>query len=208
MLPRGLGSARRQRRHAETGRTHAREGTPPAHRPCDRGHRAPRFPARRGRRTVDANLKAHRLVPTPADSRSRRTSAGLERKACSMTGPLNRARIGVVGAGRVGAVLASALRSVGHEIVAVAGESDASRDRIDALLPGVTIAKPSAVARACDVLLLTVPDDMLANVVGVLAASGSLHEGQYVVHTSGRHGLEVLAPAAAAGARPVAMHPA
>src|SRR3546814_11783193 len=53
---------------------------------------------------------------------SRRTSAGLERKACSMTGPLNRARIGVVGAGRVGAVLASALRSVGHEIVAVAGE--------------------------------------------------------------------------------------
>ncbi|WP_067437706.1 Rossmann-like and DUF2520 domain-containing protein [Nocardioides jensenii] len=117
-------------------------------------------------------------------------------------------RIGVVGAGRVGAVLASALRTAGHEIVAVAGESDASRTRIDALLPGVVVDKPSAVARACDVLLLTVPDDMLGNVAQMLAASGSLRDGQFVVHTSGRHGLEVLAPATDVGARAVAMHPA
>ena len=116
--------------------------------------------------------------------------------------------VGVVGAGRVGAVLAARLRTAGHEIVAVAGESDASRRRIDSLLPGLTASKPSAVARACDVLLLTVPDDMLPNVVTVLAASGSLHEGQYVVHTSGRHGLAVLEPARAVGARPVALHPA
>lgn len=117
-------------------------------------------------------------------------------------------RIGVVGAGRVGAVLASSLRAAGHEIVSVAGESDASRRRIDELLPGVLVEKPSSVARDCDVLLLTVPDDMLANVVDVLAASGSLHAGQFVVHTSGRHGLAVLDPATAVGARPAAMHPA
>jgi predicted short-subunit dehydrogenase-like oxidoreductase (DUF2520 family) len=70
------------------------------------------------------------------------------------------------------------------------------------------VRKPTAVARDCDVLLLTVPDDMLANVVTQLAASGALHEGQYVVHTSGSHGLAVLSPAAALGARPVALHPA
>ena len=34
------------------------------------------------------------------------------------------ARIGVVGAGRVGAVVSAALRSAGHEVVAAAGESD------------------------------------------------------------------------------------
>lgn len=119
-----------------------------------------------------------------------------------------RLRVGVVGAGRVGAVLAAALRAAGHEVVAAAGESDASRARTAALLPGVRMAKPSAVAKACDLLLLTVPDDMLANVVRVLADSGALHEGQYVVHTSGRHGLAVLAPAAAVGARVVALHPA
>lgn len=117
-------------------------------------------------------------------------------------------RIGVVGAGRVGAVLAAALEAAGHHVVAAAGESDASRSRIADLLPGATHAKPSDVARACDVLLLTVPDDMLANVVTVLSDSGAIRPGQYVVHTSGRHGLAVLEPARRVGARVVAMHPA
>ncbi|CAN5527096.1 hypothetical protein BH11ACT8_BH11ACT8_17190 [soil metagenome] len=120
----------------------------------------------------------------------------------------SRFRVGVIGAGRVGAVLAARLRAAGHEIVAAAGESDASRRRIADLLPGVPGGKPSAVARDCDLLLLTVPDDMLGNVVKVLADSGSLREGQYVVHTSGRHGLAILAPAIALGARAIALHPA
>ena len=118
------------------------------------------------------------------------------------------ARIGVVGAGRVGAVLAAALRGAGHQIVAVAGESDATRTRIETLLPGVPVRKPSAVARDADILFLTVPDDALANVAAMLAASGAIHAGQHVVHTSGRHGTEVLAPAAARGAHVAAMHPA
>jgi predicted short-subunit dehydrogenase-like oxidoreductase (DUF2520 family) len=123
-------------------------------------------------------------------------------------GPTTRLRIGVVGAGRVGAVLAAALRSRGHEIAAVAGESNASRTRIETLLPGVPVAKPSTVARAADLLLLTVPDDMLGNVVAMLSASGAIRKGQYVVHTSGKHGLAVLEPAAERGAQVLAMHPA
>jgi predicted short-subunit dehydrogenase-like oxidoreductase (DUF2520 family) len=117
-------------------------------------------------------------------------------------------RVGVIGAGRVGAVLAAALRGRGYEIAAVAGESDASRARIAALLPGVRVTKPTAVSRATDMLLLTVPDDMLSNVVTMLAASGAIRKGQYVVHTSGKHGLDVLEPAAARGAHVLAMHPA
>ena len=117
-------------------------------------------------------------------------------------------RVGVIGAGRVGAVLAAALRARGHIIVSVAGESDASTRRAAELLPGVPMAKPTAVARDCDVLLLTVPDDMLDNVVTQLTASGAIHQGQLVVHTSGSHGLRVLEPATQVGARPVALHPA
>jgi predicted short-subunit dehydrogenase-like oxidoreductase (DUF2520 family) len=117
-------------------------------------------------------------------------------------------RVGVVGAGRVGAVLAHALSVAGHEIVAAAGESDASRNRIDALLPGVPVDKPSMVARESELLLLTVPDDMLPNVVAMLSASGSIHPGQVVVHTSGRHGLAVLDEAVSVGARAIALHPA
>src|SRR3954447_2302509 len=117
-------------------------------------------------------------------------------------------RIGVVGAGRVGAVLSAALRAKGHEIVAAAGESTASLTRVQTLLPGVPVDKPTAVARACELLLLTVPDDMLGNVVSMLSASGAIRQGQYVVHTSGRHGLAVLDPAAARGAHVLAMPPA
>ena len=118
------------------------------------------------------------------------------------------AHIGVVGAGRVGAVVAAALRSAGHDVVAAAGDSAASLHRIETLLPGVRHAKPTDVARACDLLLLTVPDDMLENVVTQLVGAGAIREGQVVCHTSGRHGLAVLASATEIGARPIAMHPA
>ena len=122
-----------------------------------------------------------------------------------MTKPL---AVGVVGAGRVGAVLAAALRTAGYDVVAAAGESDASRARIDTLLPGVPVTKPSDAARRSDLLLLTVPDDMLPNVVAMLSASGAIRAGQVVAHTSGRHGLAVLSPAADVGARTIALHPA
>jgi predicted short-subunit dehydrogenase-like oxidoreductase (DUF2520 family) len=117
-------------------------------------------------------------------------------------------RIGVVGAGRVGAVLSAALRAAGHEVVAAAGESTASRDRIDALLPGVRRAKPTDVARSCDLLLLTVPDDMLENVVTTMVGARAIRPGQIVCHTSGRHGLAVLRAATDIGAVPLALHPA
>src|SRR6476646_3547485 len=107
------------------------------------------------------------------------------------------ARIGVVGAGRVGAVLSAALRAAGHEVVAAAGDSAASLHRIETLLPGVRHAKPTDVARSCDLLLLTVPADMLENVVTPLAGAGA-----------SRHGLAVLDAATGIGARPIAMHPA
>jgi predicted short-subunit dehydrogenase-like oxidoreductase (DUF2520 family) len=117
-------------------------------------------------------------------------------------------RIGVVGAGRVGAVLSAALRAAGHEVVAAAGESTASVERIAALLPGVRRAKPTDVARSCDLLLLTVPDDMLENVVTTMVGAGAIRAGQVVCHTSGRHGLAVLSAATDIGARPLALHPA
>ncbi|GAB3951323.1 hypothetical protein GCM10027614_53130 [Micromonospora vulcania] len=117
--------------------------------------------------------------------------------------------VGVVGAGRVGAVLGAAFAAAGHRVVAVAGGSGASRARLALLLPEVPRRPVAAVARAAtDLLLLAVPDDALAGVVADLADSGALRPGQVVAHTSGAHGLAVLAPAAAVGARPLALHPA
>ncbi|MEU8423302.1 Rossmann-like and DUF2520 domain-containing protein [Micromonospora sp. NPDC048835] len=117
--------------------------------------------------------------------------------------------VGVVGAGRVGAVLGAALAAAGHRVVAVSGGSGASRARLALLLPEVPRRPVAAVAHAAaDLLLIAVPDDTLAGVVADLAERGALHPGQIVAHTSGAHGLAVLGPAAAVGARPLALHPA
>jgi predicted short-subunit dehydrogenase-like oxidoreductase (DUF2520 family) len=119
-----------------------------------------------------------------------------------------RLRVGVVGAGRVGAVLGAALRRAEHALVAVSAVSQASRARAEALLPGVPVRPVDDVVRAADLVLLTVPDDALADLVTGLVATGALQRGTLLAHTSGRHGLAVLEPAVAAGALPLALHPA
>lgn len=116
--------------------------------------------------------------------------------------------IGVVGAGKVGAVLGAALRAAGHAVVGVSAVSAASRERAENLLPGVPVlAIPEVIERA-ELVLLAVPDDALPELVSGLAGTGAWQPGQLVVHTSGRHGTGVLAPARAMGAIPLAIHPA
>ncbi len=119
-----------------------------------------------------------------------------------------RLRVGVVGAGRVGAVLGAALRRAGHALVAVSAVSEASRARAAALLPGVPVRPVDDVVRGADLVLLTVPDDALGDLVAGLASTGALQRGTLLAHTSGRHGLAVLDPASATGALPLALHPA
>lgn len=118
-----------------------------------------------------------------------------------------RLTVGVVGAGRVGAVLGAALARAGHRVTAASGVSDASRERAARLLPGVPLRAADDVARGCCLLLLAVPDDALPDLVAGLAETGALRPGQLVAHTSGRHGLGVLDPATRLGALPLALHP-
>lgn len=113
--------------------------------------------------------------------------------------------MGVVGSGRVGAVLGAALRRVGHSVEAVSARTDLSRVRAEALLAGVPIATPRQVAQQCDLLLLAVPDDELVKVAHDVA--DDIHAGQYVMHASGRYGVAVLAELKEKGAIVLAVHP-
>ncbi|MEU5305943.1 DUF2520 domain-containing protein [Streptomyces noursei] len=119
-----------------------------------------------------------------------------------------RLTVGVVGAGRVGPALAASLQLAGHRPVAVSGVSDASVRRAADLLPGVPLVPPAEVLARADLVLLTVPDDALADLVHGLAETGAVRAGQLLVHTSGRFGTSVLEPATRAGALPLALHPA
>ncbi|HEV2782660.1 MAG TPA: DUF2520 domain-containing protein [Actinophytocola sp.] len=118
-----------------------------------------------------------------------------------------RLAVGVVSAGRVGAVLGAALARAGHTVVAASGVSRDSVRRAEELLPDVPLLSPPDVAQAADLVLLALPDDALAGMVRGLVATDAMRPGQIVVHTSGAHGVDVLAPAAQRGALPLALHP-
>jgi predicted short-subunit dehydrogenase-like oxidoreductase (DUF2520 family) len=139
----------------------------------------------------------------PAHRRTVR-AAGLPAAAAAPA----RLRVGIIGAGRVGAVLGAALSAAGHDVVAASGLSAASAERAARLLPGVPLLHADEVVAASDLVVLAVPDDTLAGLVAGLAETGAWRAGQLTFHTSGAHGLAVLAPAQLAGVLPLALHPA
>lgn len=118
-----------------------------------------------------------------------------------------RLTVGIVGTGRVGPALGAALRQAGHRPVAASGVSEQSRRRAAELLPGVPLVDPPEVLARADLVLLTVPDDVLPELISGLAGTGAVRQGQLIAHTSGRYGAGVLEPALRAGALPIALHP-
>lgn len=121
--------------------------------------------------------------------------------------PPARLQIGVVGAGRVGAPLGAALVRAGHRINGVSAISEASKQRAAALLPNAPILTADAVVKGAELVLLTIPDDVLPGFVHGAAKAGLFQPGQIVVHTAGRFGVAVLEPATQCGALPLAIHP-
>ena len=116
--------------------------------------------------------------------------------------------IGIVGAGNVGPVFGAALAGAGHAIVGIAALSQRSRDRAEAMLPGVPILDIPTILERSELVILAVPDAELPSLVAGLAATNAWQPGQLVLHTSARMGTAVLAPAQALGAIPLAVHPA
>jgi predicted short-subunit dehydrogenase-like oxidoreductase (DUF2520 family) len=118
-----------------------------------------------------------------------------------------RLRVGIIGPGRAGTALARALARAGHDVVAAAAVSAQSKSRVRENFPRAKLTDPAGVLAAADLVLLTVPDDVLPGLVEGLAATGAPYEGRLVAHASGAHGVRVLSPATRAGALPLALHP-
>jgi len=125
-----------------------------------------------------------------------------------VSSPSGRLGVGIVGAGKVGAVLGAALAGAGHAIVGITAVSAESRDRAEALLPEVPVLPVPEVVERSELVVLAVPEAELAPLVEGLAAAGAWQAGQLVLHTVAGLGVAVLAPAAAQGAIPLALHPA
>lgn len=121
--------------------------------------------------------------------------------------------ISVVGAGRVGQTIAKRLRKLGWRIGAVVTRSGRSaRAAVRAIGAGTPHATLTPEALDADVILLSVPDDVLENVAQRLAKIGGAaltkkSGAKIVLHTSGALDHRVLAPLARRGASTGSMHP-
>jgi predicted short-subunit dehydrogenase-like oxidoreductase (DUF2520 family) len=115
-----------------------------------------------------------------------------------------RPRVGIVGAGRVGAALGAAIDHAGWPVVAVSSRDAGRRARFGELVPGARVVDDIAtIVGLVDVLFLTVPDDVIASV----AAGIRLRAGQAIVHTSGALPASVLASAQVPGTTAASFHP-
>jgi predicted short-subunit dehydrogenase-like oxidoreductase (DUF2520 family) len=118
-----------------------------------------------------------------------------------------RLKVGIVGPGRAGTALSRALARAGHEVVAAAAVSEQSKRRVADHFPRAELTDPAGVLGAADLVLLTVPDDVLPGLVEGLAAIGAPYAGRLIAHASGAHGIRVLDPATREGGLPLALHP-
>jgi predicted short-subunit dehydrogenase-like oxidoreductase (DUF2520 family) len=121
--------------------------------------------------------------------------------------------ISIIGTGRVGQTIAKRLRKLGWQIGAVVTRSRRSaRAAVRAIGAGTPHAALTPEALDADVILLSVPDDVLENVAQTLAKIADMRRpkkspAKIVLHTSGALDHRVLAPLARRGASTGSMHP-
>ena len=112
--------------------------------------------------------------------------------------------IGIIGAGTVGTALAVRLHEKGYPVVAVASRTRASAERLASLVKGCQVYDTSqGVADAAELVFITTPD----GVIGSVAAQTKWHPENKVIHCSGADSLDILEPAARAGAQAGGFHP-
>lgn len=133
--------------------------------------------------------------PKPSYSSSRSAASG-------------RMRVGIISAGKVGTALGSALRAVGHHVIGAYARSAASRERLETMLPGVPALDIPTIVERSELVIIAIPTADIEPLAEQLAQQHVWQPGQIVLHTAGRVGSAVLAPAARCGALCLALHPA
>jgi predicted short-subunit dehydrogenase-like oxidoreductase (DUF2520 family) len=117
-------------------------------------------------------------------------------------------RFVIIGGGRVGTAVGYILQRDGEQVLAVASRSDESLEQaarfISAVLFTTDVVKA---ARRGNVVIITTPDDLIADTCLSLVSGEAVKKGDYIVHMSGALGLDILEPAEELGARTACIHP-
>jgi predicted short-subunit dehydrogenase-like oxidoreductase (DUF2520 family) len=116
-------------------------------------------------------------------------------------------RIAIIGMGKVGTAVGFLLRSAGYRIEAIADVSTTALRKGATYTGGRQCAAPGEAAAQADCTIIATTDDLIAPVCREIVAAGNIGPGAKIVHMSGAGGLELLAPARAAGAHVASIHP-
>jgi predicted short-subunit dehydrogenase-like oxidoreductase (DUF2520 family) len=118
-------------------------------------------------------------------------------------------QFGLIGAGKVGTVLAAAMMRAGYALTHICEPAESAIAASRNFLGMVPLARSlSDVVISSKLALIAVPDDRLKSLVGALAAQDISWRGRTVVHVSGRYGHRILGPLETLGANCLAIHPA
>ncbi len=116
-------------------------------------------------------------------------------------------KFAIIGTGMVGTAIGSLLKKAGHEITAMTDPSSIHLKRAQSYIAGAACCQyATQAADLADCLLITTPDDRIASVCAEIVAGSSV-KGKKIFHLSGAGGLDLLAPAAKAGASVASIHP-
>lgn len=114
----------------------------------------------------------------------------------------------IVGPGRVGSTLATALHARGWPIAALTGRRvDRCAELAGRLGPDVLCRAPDALPGPYPVVMLAVTDDAIGQVARLLVSQGVIDAGSVVLHLSGACSSEILEPVTTLGAGAGSMHP-
>jgi predicted short-subunit dehydrogenase-like oxidoreductase (DUF2520 family) len=119
--------------------------------------------------------------------------------------------VSIIGAGRLGTALAIALSSSGYPIHAVVTRRPTTARKAAALVSRHTLALKASeldLLPASTIVLLSTPDDEIAQTAQRLAGSGrTMLNGSIVLHTSGALSSDVLKPLTGIGFHIGSLHP-
>lgn len=115
-------------------------------------------------------------------------------------------KFSIIGAGMVGTAIGTLLKKAGHDITFFADPSLTHLQRAKKYTGVKGFRDLSQALPLADFLLLTTPDDCIKSACAEIAKCHSI-KGKKVFHMSGAGGLDLLEPAARAGAFVASIHP-
>ncbi|MBC8015481.1 MAG: DUF2520 domain-containing protein [Sporomusaceae bacterium] len=115
--------------------------------------------------------------------------------------------VAIIGAGKVGSILAKNLYKQGYELVGIASRTRESADRLACQFGISGVTQASDITQYADIVLIATPDRCIGQVTEKVAQDGGFRPGQLVLHTSGGVSVAALSSASDAGAFTGSMHP-